>query len=232
MNIQVFSKKKFGQMRGYAEGNTVYLNVADVAVGLGFLNNDGSIRFTKINHLLKKFKYPAAVSENDYIPENMFYRLAMKADNPNAEDFQGWLADKVIPSIRQSGTYSVNRTAAVPALPSPAIRQANIDTRKRFTSTLQIYINYAKRQGDYRESDRIYSKFTTLANQTVGIPKGERPKSDDPAQQKCSYVESRMTELFLSGMDDKKAYWRIEDEVIQQMNDLKSCFKPSLPLLE
>ena len=40
-----------------------------------------------------------------YIPENIFYRLAMKAKNETAERFQAWIADEVIPSIRKSGMY-------------------------------------------------------------------------------------------------------------------------------
>ena len=46
------------------------------------------------------------MGKEDYIPENMFYRLAMKAKNGNAEKFQAWLADEVIPQIRKMGIYS------------------------------------------------------------------------------------------------------------------------------
>ena len=41
----------------------------------------------------------------DYIPENIFYRLAMKARNETAEAFQAKIADEVIPSIRKTGGY-------------------------------------------------------------------------------------------------------------------------------
>ena len=177
--IRVIQNEKFGRLSGYVdEEGVVYLNLGDVAQCLGFIKSDGTVRLKDMRRLLKEAEYTKKFNAKDYVPESVFYFLAMQADSPNAKGFQKWLARDVVPSIRKTGKYSVNRTAAVPALPSPAIRQANIDTRKRFTSTLQIYINYAKRQGDYREPDRIYSKFTTLANQTVGIPKGERPKSE------------------------------------------------------
>ena len=35
----------------------------------------------------------------------MVYRLAMKANNETARDFQAWLADDVVPSIRKHGYY-------------------------------------------------------------------------------------------------------------------------------
>ena len=42
---------------------------------------------------------------DDFIPENIFYRLAMKANNAAAEAFQKKIADEVIPSIRKHGAY-------------------------------------------------------------------------------------------------------------------------------
>ena len=47
----------------------------------------------------------------DFIPENIFYRLAMKAKNETAERFQALIADEVIPTIRKTGGY-VNDEAA------------------------------------------------------------------------------------------------------------------------
>lgn len=42
---------------------------------------------------------------DDFIPENIFYRLAMKAKNETAERFQALVADEIIPSIRKHGAY-------------------------------------------------------------------------------------------------------------------------------
>lgn len=46
----------------------------------------------------------------DYIPENIFYRLAMKAKNETAERFQALVADEIIPSIRKHGAYMTPTT--------------------------------------------------------------------------------------------------------------------------
>lgn len=45
-----------------------------------------------------------------FIPENIFYRLAMKAKNEAAEAFQAKIADEVIPSIRKHGAYMTENT--------------------------------------------------------------------------------------------------------------------------
>lgn len=227
-NIQLFKEKTFGQMRGYADNSgKVWLNFGDVVRGLGFVHPSGGIRKNILKTLLKRFGYSPKVTVEDYIPENIFYRLAMKADSPNAESFQGWLADDVIPQIRQTGSYSV-----APSLPAPSIRQKNIANHKAFTSVLQLFISYAQSQGDTRDPNKIFAKFTSLANRVAGIQKGCRPVSDDEKQIHCTIVENLMSEIFLRGMNDSRHFAAIESEVILKLRNFAGYLTPSLPLLE
>lgn len=53
---------------------------------------------------------PISYGPGSYIPENVFYRLAMKANNAAAEAFQAKIADEVIPSIRKRGAYMTKET--------------------------------------------------------------------------------------------------------------------------
>jgi phage antirepressor YoqD-like protein len=48
---------------------------------------------------------PQVGKRPEYIPENVFYRLAMKAKNEVGEKFQAKVADEIIPSIRKHGGY-------------------------------------------------------------------------------------------------------------------------------
>lgn len=45
------------------------------------------------------------MAKNDFLPENMVYRLGFKASNETAQRFQAVLADEVIPAIRKTGGY-------------------------------------------------------------------------------------------------------------------------------
>ena len=100
-------------VRGYTDKNgTVQLNVGDIGFGLGFVQRQikngkeyTSLRMETINRYLADFGFPSEVGKDDYIPENMFYRLAMKANNEAAKDFQAKVADKILPSIRKNGVY-------------------------------------------------------------------------------------------------------------------------------
>ena len=60
----------------------------------------------RVNEYLKGFGFSTEVRKDDYIPENIFYRLAMKAKNEVAEKFQAKVADEILPAIRKTGFYS------------------------------------------------------------------------------------------------------------------------------
>ena len=101
-------------VRGYLdkETGTAYLNAEDVARGFGFIqrqNKGGkeyvSIRWSTVNSYLHSFGFPQNVGENDFLPENMVYRLGFKASNEVAQKFQAVLADEVLPAIRRHGAY-------------------------------------------------------------------------------------------------------------------------------
>jgi len=46
----------------------------------------------------------------EFIPENIFYRLAFKASNKTAVDFQCKVADEILPTIRKHGFYGTPAT--------------------------------------------------------------------------------------------------------------------------
>ena len=93
----------------YEEKGTVYLKLDIVAKGLGFIDTSKGkeyIRWNVVKQYLKEIGFSHEVAKNSFIPENIFYRLAMKAKNDTAEKFQALVADKIIPSIRKNGYYS------------------------------------------------------------------------------------------------------------------------------
>lgn len=104
------------------EQGTAWLNAEDVARGLGFTQTAASgnevVRWERINKYLNEFGFiPTSgddVKAGDFIPENMFYRLAMKAKNEAAEKFQAIVADEILPTLRKTGTYSVRPKATTP----------------------------------------------------------------------------------------------------------------------
>lgn len=97
----------------YEKNGVAYLNLEAVARGLGFTRVAASgnevVRWERVEGYLTEIGVPTC-GHDDYIPENIFYRLAMKAKNEAAEKFQAKIADEVIPSIRKHGAYMTPET--------------------------------------------------------------------------------------------------------------------------
>lgn len=92
----------------YEKDGTAYLNLEAVARGLGFtrMKNDTEyVMWDRVDRYLTEIGFHTSAERPDFIPENIFYRLAMKAKNETAEKFQALVADEIIPSIRKTGGY-------------------------------------------------------------------------------------------------------------------------------
>lgn len=95
-------------MECYEKDGVAYLKLETVARGLGFTQEKNGveyIRWDRVGEYLDEISFPHKWGKNDFIPENVFYRLAMKAKNEAAEAFQAKIANEVIPSIRKHGAY-------------------------------------------------------------------------------------------------------------------------------
>lgn len=97
----------------YEKDGVVYLKLEAVARGLGFTQEKNGVeyvRWDRVENYLADMGFPHTWGKDDFIPENIFYRLAMKANNETAEKFQAKVADEVIPSIRKHGAYMTEAT--------------------------------------------------------------------------------------------------------------------------
>ena len=106
----------FCGVRGYEEDGVAYLHIEDAARGLGFereKNGAMYVMWGRVEQYLADLSFHTCVESANphdyYIPENIFYRLCMKAKNEVAEKFQAKVADEIIPSIRKTGSYSITK---------------------------------------------------------------------------------------------------------------------------
>lgn len=104
----------------YEQNGVAYLRLENVARGLGFTRIAASgnevVRWERVEQYLRDIGFLQEAAKtvvptcghDDFIPENIFYRLAMKAKNETAEKFQALVADEIIPSIRKNGIYATD----------------------------------------------------------------------------------------------------------------------------
>lgn len=110
----------------------------------------------------------------DYIPENIFYRLAMKAKNETAEKFQALVADEIIPSIRRTGGYIAGQKELSPdELMAKAllVAQKTLADREAQISNLTVQNQIMAPKADYFDEivDRnLLTNFRETAKQ-LGI---------------------------------------------------------------
>lgn len=94
------------------EDGSISINAEDTAIGFGWTqekNGKTYVKWERMNGFCKEFGFSPLVGKDDYIPESLFYRLGMKANNAVADKFQNWLAMEVIPAIRKNGSYQMKR---------------------------------------------------------------------------------------------------------------------------
>lgn len=114
--IKVFQNTQFGNVRvAMNESNEPLFCLADVAKALGYSRPaDAVTQHCKGVVILPTptvNQYGATVmQEMKYGKEGEVYRLTMKSQLPDAERFQDWVCDEVLPSIRKHGAYMTGKT--------------------------------------------------------------------------------------------------------------------------
>ena len=137
----------------YERNGTAYLKLDTVARGLGFTQEKGGVEYVKwerVSGYLKELGFSPEVGKDDFIPENIFYRLAMKAKNEAAEAFQAKIADEVIPAIRKTGGYNPKPMTANEMFAMQA--QINLESERKLAAL----------EGKVDETNRKFDAVTTF----------------------------------------------------------------------
>lgn len=106
--LKIFENEAFGEIRTLeTEDGKVLFCASDVASALGYSNKRDAISrhckgVVKCDTLTKGGKQSLS-----FIPEGDVYRLIAHSKLPNAVEFESWVFDEVLPTIRKTGSYSV-----------------------------------------------------------------------------------------------------------------------------
>ena len=118
-DLQIFKSDKFGEIRTVEdEGGKVLFCGSDVAKALGYTNPNKAIN-DHCRAITKRYTpISGKMQEINFIPEGDVYRLITHSKLPTAQQFESWVFDEVIPSIRRNGAYMTDSTLEQ-ALTSP-----------------------------------------------------------------------------------------------------------------
>lgn len=98
-------------VKGYiGENNLIYLNLEDVARGLGFTQVKNGIEYVRWETVIKYCnEFSQQVGKDSFIPENIFYLLAMKGKNEVAKQFQLKVANEIGRPIGRNILFNILR---------------------------------------------------------------------------------------------------------------------------
>lgn len=138
--LKIFEKAEFGSVRVVTYNNEPWFVASDVAKALGYEkpNNAVNEHCKKVN----KFSYPNSGQLQPYniIPESDVYRLVMRSNLPGAVEFQDWVVEEILPSIRKTGGYMAAKPDDTPEsimARAVLVAQETIERLKSHTEQLE-----------------------------------------------------------------------------------------------
>ena len=195
--LQTFKNELF-EVSAKIENDQILFDVEHVAKSLGFKqikNNKEYIRWGTVNRYLSKY-LSQDVGKGDFIPEPLVYKLAFKASNEVAEQFQDWLAIDVIPTIRKTGQY-------VPKV---------LTEREQRIESLKLLLETSQRQDEMQKAlSKHENKLLELSEKV-----DEQITLDHGEQRRLQKGVARRVYQFT---DDKKEAARLFKELYREIKD-------------
>ena len=112
--LQIFNNEEFGSVRTITKDGKTYFVGNDVAKALGYSETAKAIRTHCKGVSEMDIPTNGGVQTMKMITEGDIYRLVIKSKLPQAEKFESWVFDNVLPSIRKNGGYIANQEQMTP----------------------------------------------------------------------------------------------------------------------
>ena len=109
-NLQIFENVEFGKIRTIEENGKILFCGSDVAKILGYARPNDAINDHCRATVKRRTPISGKIQEINFIPEGDVYRLITHSKLPNAEKFESWVFDEVLPTIRKHGAYMTDNT--------------------------------------------------------------------------------------------------------------------------
>ena len=135
-DLQVFTNDDFGAIRTVEHEDKVYFCGRDVVTTLVHTNTSKAIQ----DHCRGlPFRYPIVdahgrTQEGRFITEGDLYRLTFSSKLPAAQDFEAWVVDEILPTIRRHGVYAIDELLDNDEFLEQAIVQLRSERAKRLAA--------------------------------------------------------------------------------------------------
>lgn len=112
-NLVVFTHENFGNVRVVTIDDEPWMVGKDIAEALGYTDTDKAVR----NHvddedkLTRRFGGSGQSRNMTVINESGLYSLIFSSKLPAAKEFKRWVTKEVLPTLRKTGSYTMNSQA-------------------------------------------------------------------------------------------------------------------------
>lgn len=114
--LQIFNSPEFGQVRTIVEDGKALFCASDIAKALGYARPNDAIATHCRATVKRSTPISGKMQEINYISEGDIYRLVVKSHMPYAEQFESWIFDEIVPSVRKHGMYATDELLDNPDL--------------------------------------------------------------------------------------------------------------------
>ena len=112
--IQYFQSPVFGQIRVTVIDDKPMFVANDVAAMLGYAKPANAITGHCKGAIVLMTPTKGGMQNVKFIPESDVYRLIMRSKIPEAEKFQDWVCEEILPAIRKTGGYMITKADDTP----------------------------------------------------------------------------------------------------------------------
>lgn len=174
-NLQVFQNSQFGDLEILTIDNKEYFPAIKIAEVLDYTNpRDAISRHTKERGVVKHDVIDSLGRKQvkKFIDEGNLYRLITRSKLPQAEEFEEWIFDEVLPAIRKHGIYAtdsvIEQTIQNPDYIITVLTEYKKEKEQNLL--LQQEIGELKPKADY--VDEILKSTGTLATTQIAADYG------------------------------------------------------------
>lgn len=134
--LQTFGHEMFGELQVLVENGNVYFPATEVAKLLGYSNpHDAISKHCRTEGVaFYEVLSNGGPQKKKFITEGNLYRLIAKSKLPQAEVFESWVFDEVLPTLRKTGGYVANDEVFIETY----LPFADEQTKQTFKATLAL----------------------------------------------------------------------------------------------
>ena len=226
-----FNNADFGNVRAMLIDGEAWFVGKDVAEALGYEAPRNAIK----KHVDAEDKLTHQISASGQnrnmtlINESGMYALVFGSQLDSAKKFKRWVTHDVLPSIRKTGSYSVQD--------DPRWLQTRQNTKlshKPFTDAINLLIEYLNSRGQkFHDVNWIYGHLTNVIQNHCGVQREQRDNTPVANLNKLDQVQSMVANIILKLIAGGrvKTLAEVEATIILQLDSFERILSGEMLML-